>query len=74
MMTKEEFANEMRDRIEMEMGEGYEVSVLKVAKNNGVEMTGISVKNEKTNISPTLYVDQFYEDLQHGRGMDELLD
>ena len=73
-MTKEEFANKMRDRIEMEMGEGYEVSVLKVAKNNGVEMTGISVKNVKTNISPTLYVDQFYEDLQHGRGMDELLD
>ena len=73
-MTKEEFANEMRDRIEKEMGEGYEVSVLKVAKNNGVEMTGICVKNEETNISPTLYVDQFYEDLQHGREMDELLD
>lgn len=74
MMTKEEFANEMRDRIEREMGEGYDVSVLKVAKNNGVEMTGISVKSKETNISPTLYVDQFYEELKHGREMDELLD
>ena len=66
MMTKEEFAKEMRDRIHEEMGDGYEVKIQHVTKNNGVELTGLMVNDPTRNVAPTIYLDSMYENLVEG--------
>jgi hypothetical protein len=66
MMTKEEFAREMRDRIQDEMGDGYEVKIQHVTKNNGVELTGLMVNDPTQNVAPTIYLDSMYEDVVRG--------
>lgn len=66
MMTKEEFANEMVDGIQRELGDEYEVKTQKVIKNNGVEMTGIVASSPARRIAPTIYVDGLYQDFQEG--------
>ncbi len=72
MMTKEEFVKEMRDRIQEEMGDGYEVKIQNVTKNNGVKLTGLMVNDPSKNIAPTIYLDSMYEDVARGdRSLDE---
>lgn len=66
MMTKEQFAKEMQDRVQREMGDGYEVKIQHVTKNNGVELTGLMVSDPTRNIAPTIYLDSMYEDVKSG--------
>ena len=66
MMTKEEFAKELRDRIQDEMGDGYEVKIQHVTKNNGVELTGLMVNDPAQNVAPTIYLDSMYEEMVRG--------
>ena len=67
MMTKEEFAKEMSEKMNEALGGKYEVSIQHVTKNNGVERTGIMVKDPDNNIAPTIYVDSLYDDFVEGR-------
>lgn len=71
MMTIERFAEEMKDRIVKGMGEGYGAKVEQITKNNGVEMTGIRVWKKGRNVSPTIYVDDFYREVERGLSLDE---
>lgn len=66
MMTKDEFAEEMGKMMQEALGERYEVSVQHVTRNNGVERTGLMVKDQSNNIAPTIYVDSLYEDYEDG--------
>lgn len=53
-MTKMEYAKGIAEKI------GGEVT--ETEKNNGVVFTGIQRREEGTNISPVVYIDQYYED------------
>lgn len=72
MMTKEQFGEVMKDRIQEELGDGYEVKIQHVTKNNGVELMGLMVNDPLRNIAPTIYLDSMYEDVkQGGRSIDD---
>lgn len=47
----------IRDAVQKELGDLYEVSVVKVVKNNGKEMTGITAKENGMEIAPVVYFD-----------------
>lgn len=49
----------------------YRVFIEKVTKNNGVILTGLIVM--KNNISPTIYLDDFYTDYIKGASFDSIL-
>ena len=66
-MTKREFAELMKEKVEERFGEGHKVEIMEVSKNNGVVLTGLTVKNENLNIAPTVYLDGLYEDCQDGK-------
>ncbi len=46
---------------------GYVVEINDVTKNNGIHLTGLSIKTVGSNISPTVYMEQFYKDYQAGK-------
>ncbi|MCR4922505.1 MAG: DUF5688 family protein [Lachnospiraceae bacterium] len=48
-----------------------DVKTNEVLKNNGVKLTGVTIKEEGVNISPTIYIDEFYEDYESGRKSPE---
>ncbi len=45
-----------------------DVSLTTVQKNNGTELTGLSIRGVGTSISPNIYLDNFYQ--QYRQGMD----
>ena len=48
-------------------GEKYIVRINDVMKNNGVVLSGITLMQEDSNISPTIYLNNYYEAYENGQ-------
>lgn len=64
------FTTMMKEEIMRRMEEASEVRVNEVIKNNGVVLTGLTVMEEDQNISPTIYLNDYYDAFVSGK-MDE---
>lgn len=65
-MELNEFALKVQKAIENKMGEGYQISLQEVQKNNGVILQGLLIMAEERNISPTIYLNSFWEYYERG--------
>ena len=50
-----------------------EVSIARVTKNNGVELDGINILKENEHLSPTIYLNSYFEDYNRGRSLENIL-
>ena len=66
-MNFELFKNIVKDNVSRKMGNGYKVTLNTVRKNNGIVLTGLTIMKEGSNISPTIYLDEYYELYKVGR-------
>lgn len=65
-----EFANFttlVREEVERRTGDCYKVRLNDVRKNNGVVLRGLTVTQDDSNISPTIYLNHYYEEYINGR-------
>lgn len=65
-MEIKEFAVKVRNAIEKRIGEGYTVRLQEVQKNNGIILQGLLILAEEKNISPTIYLNSFWEAYENG--------
>ena len=64
--TFEEFTKKVTNAFEAYIGSDAHVMIQKVKKNNGIVLTGLSVFGNGKNISPTIYLEEFYR--RYGEG------
>ncbi len=57
----------VRDEVAKRTGEQYVVRINEVMKNNGVVLSGITMMQDDSNISPTIYLNDFYQAYESGR-------
>lgn len=64
MMNFDEFVKNVRDDVLrfIPNAEELSVSVSKVHKNNGLCLTGLTIKSTESNVAPTIYLENFYEE------------
>ena len=55
------FKTLVRDEVAKRTGEQFHVRINEVTKNNGVVLSGITMLQDDNNISPTIYLNQYYE-------------
>lgn len=60
------FKTLVRDEVVKRTGEQYHVRINDVMKNNGVMLSGISMTQDDSNISPTIYLNHYYEAYESG--------
>ena len=53
--------------------EEYEIHVRKITKNNGLHLEGLCIFHKEENISPTIYLDTYYEKYVAGTIMAEII-
>lgn len=46
------------------LGEAYEIQVTEVVKNNNIHLTGVVITKRPANVSPTIYLNQYYQKYQ----------
>ena len=67
MVKERGFAEMMRDLVKDRLGDGYDVNLRDVMKNNGTELTGLSIGAKDARIAPTIYLEGFEERFEQGR-------
>lgn len=72
-MTYEKFVDYVRDRIEKLLNSDNIVKIHKVLKNNDVELDALTVLNKASNVSPTIYLNKYYEDYMKGYELDYII-
>lgn len=71
-ITKEEFMGMVKEAMQKHFEDDYTVMLDIVAKNNGQYRTGLVIKDKGINISPTIYLDSYYEEFRNGACLLEL--
>ena len=56
------FATLVKDSIVKQIGDCYTVRLNNVKKNNGIVLTGVTIMQDGSNISPTVYLNNYYEE------------
>lgn len=53
--------------------DGMSAEVREVHKNNGITLQGLTIKDENSNIAPTIYLEQFYDEYNQGHEFSEVM-
>lgn len=69
--TKETFIETVKAAMEL-VYEDCKVMVNPVVKNNDLKLDGLTILAENTNITPTIYLNAYYEDYRAGRPMSDI--
>ncbi len=72
-MNLKSFIQEVIARVQAVVGEEAGVYVQEVRKNNGVLMQGLTIMRKGGNVSPTVYLDSFYELMKEGMDMGKIV-
>ena len=73
-MDYEGFKAEITEKVRDREGREACVRVHRVRKNNGVMLDGLTIMREGDNISPTIYLESFYDRYRNGADIDALTD
>ena len=65
-MNYDEFKAKVKESLEEYFGDTAEVRVKSVMKNNGVTRYGVTIFCNKCNLSPTIYLEEFFARVQNG--------
>ncbi len=71
-MNFETFVENIVEVLQERMGDAYEIRVIHVTKNNGVELTGIAIIRQEDSVFPTIYLEGLYEEHLLGEEIDSL--
>lgn len=66
-MRFDSFTMLIKKEVEKYLSSSESCTIKKVSRNNGIEVTGLFFMHEEINISPTVYLDRFYEEYINGK-------
>lgn len=72
--NKKEFMEDLCGMVQERLGEKYRVELQVVKKNNNVTFQGLLILTDESNVTPTIYLDSFYEAYQGGTSMAAILE
>lgn len=73
-MNYEEFVGSVTGFLKESLPGGTQLKRIRVEKNNGVALEGLSVRKEGQRIAPTIYLDAYYRDYKRGRSLARILE
>lgn len=66
------FTGAVKEQLEKKMTGGVRVSLYTAVKNNGKERTGVLLETPGINISPTIYLEEYYESYLRGKTVEDI--
>jgi len=72
-MNFQEFMETVLQQVQSSLEETQRAQIQQVRKNNDVLMHGLTICSEEYNITPTIYLESFYELFQNGVGISDIV-
>ena len=73
-MYYNEFLDEIEKQVKNRLPKEMEVICHQIMKNNGILLDAISIRKREEPVSPTIYLNVFYEEYKEGKTIDEIVD
>lgn len=73
-MDYELFLQAVCEGLKNRLGDDYLITLRSIPKNNGVIRDGISVCRRDDQVAPTIYLNDFYQEMKDGRPIEEIFD
>lgn len=71
-MEYEQFLMEVKDKVEENVGDNYDVNIFRVIKNNSLELDSLTIRDKGSRISPNIYMNDYYEKYKYGESVDNI--
>lgn len=71
-MNYQQFITIINEKTNQLLDSGTSAKIHTALKNNDTERTGLTISKEGTNISPTIYLEEYYQQYQNGREPDDI--
>lgn len=71
-MNKEEMKQLIQEALTKKLGDSFHISIQKVLKTN-VKLDGLVITQESKTVTPTIYLEPFYEALENGASVDDVV-
>lgn len=72
-MNYQQFVGVVEEKVRQAMPDGTSVYVHKTMKNNGTSRVGLTVTEEDINISPTIYLEEYFEKFQKKESLESIV-
>lgn len=72
-MNYQQFVSAVEMQIKQSVKEGVEACIHTTVKNNGRKRIGITVMEKGVNISPTIYLEEYYEQFKKNKSLDSIV-
>lgn len=73
LTTQEDFNGTIVLALGALYGEGYRIKVNKIVKNNDTVLYGLCIVEEGTSITPTIYLNKYFDEYKDERAIDSIL-
>lgn len=73
-MKFEKFVEKIIENMQKRVPEDYMVQVENIQKNNGLMLTGLTMGDQRWNVYPTIYLEDFYEKYEQGVSIEKIID
>lgn len=67
------FLDTIVKHFQKEFGDEYEIILRKIPKNNGISLDGLCISKSDFSMSPTIYLNPYYEQYQSGMPLETIL-
>ena len=71
-MNYQEFQSNIRHALMLKLGDTVTVSLQEITKNNNTRLSGITIAEKGINISPTIYLNSYYEQYLAGKSLEDV--
>lgn len=71
-MEYKQFITKVKNKVEENVGNNYDVNIHRVIKNNSLELDGLTICNNERRISPNIYLNDYYEKYKYGESVDNI--
>ena len=71
-MDYQQFVTEIKDKIALLLDSGMDIQIHTALKNNGRKRTGLCIRDSRYNISPTIYLEEFFHQFENRMSLDTI--
>lgn len=73
-MTYEQFILAVQERVKEGVGEEVFITIYETVKNNGTKRKGLTFTKKNVNISPTVFLEEYYRQFLKGAGLEKIVE
>ena len=71
-MNYQQFVIVIKEKVALSLGAGINLQIHTTLKNNGKERIGLSIEDQKINIHPTIYLEEYYKQFKNGDSIEDI--